>query len=216
MRLRLQHHTPAAPEYAGARRLDLGTCGGAHASHGLPGTLTSAVSLGFKFAFVEVLKLKLDERKRLEAEREALIDELEASLSPELALQVETIIDRRSSFVMPGGLATLSLPKPPHVDGAEAEGRRGTVREVRRLLLRALSLRARVAVVVHDAIARTLCRGARARPRPQQRLLVLRTSRRPCRCCLAPASVPPATFGCGCVICMPRRNRLQTRTPRAT
>jgi hypothetical protein len=56
-------------------------------------------------AHIEVLKLKLDEQKRLEAERGALIAELEATLSPELALQVEVIIDRRSSFVIPDGTA---------------------------------------------------------------------------------------------------------------
>ena len=168
MRPGLQHHNPAAPEYAGARRLDVGTRGGTHASHRLPGTLTSAVSLGFKFAHVEVLKLKLDERKRLEAEREALIDELEASLSPELALQVETIIDRRSSFVMPGGLATLSSPKPVHVDGAQAEGRRGTVREVRRSLRIAAAASSEPQSSCRSAQWCTmpslaLCAGARAR-----------------------------------------------------
>ena len=64
------------------------TCA-APASFRLPGLLTSAAMLGFKLAHVEILKLKLDEQKRLEAERAALIAELEATLSPELALQVE-------------------------------------------------------------------------------------------------------------------------------
>jgi hypothetical protein len=89
--------------------------------------------LGFKLAHVEILKLKLDEQKRLEADREALIAELEAALSPELALQVETIIARHGSFVMPGGLAD-SLPKPAHAGGAKADERRGSFRQVQRLL----------------------------------------------------------------------------------
>jgi len=51
-------------------------------------TMTSAAMLGFKLAQAEALKREIDEHKRLEKERTALVAELEAALSPELALQV--------------------------------------------------------------------------------------------------------------------------------
>ncbi len=97
----------------------------------LPGILTSAAMLGFKLAQIEILKLKLDEEKRLEQERANLIVELEAALSPEMARQVEDIVDRtRGSFMMPARAA--SLPKPAHIDAAKAEAMCGLVHEVRR------------------------------------------------------------------------------------
>jgi hypothetical protein len=93
--------------------------------------------LGFKLAQIEILKLKLDEEKRLEQERANLIVELEAALSPEMARQVEDIVDRtRGSFMMPARAA--SLPKPAHIDAAEAEATCGLVHEVRQRSLRAL------------------------------------------------------------------------------
>jgi hypothetical protein len=114
------------------------TCA-APASFRSPGLLTSAAMLGFKLAHVEILKLKLDEQKRLEAERAALIAELEATLSPELALQVEVIMDRRKSFVTTYGLSNVSSPKPSAHglaggEDAEERARRGSVRQVRRSL----------------------------------------------------------------------------------
>jgi hypothetical protein len=124
------------------------------------GTITSAAMLGFKLAHVEVLKLKWDEQKRLEAEREALIGELEEALSPELALRVEAIIDRRSSFVMPHGLARAPLPQPAHADGAEDEGRRGSVREMRQSLRkRVLETQPEETVTTHARLTR-YCLGA--------------------------------------------------------
>ena len=94
--------------------------------------------LGFKLAQIEILKMKLHEQKRLEQERANLIAELEAALSPEMALRVEAIVDRtRGTFMMPGRAA--SLPKPAHVDAAEAEATCGSVHEVRQRSLRALS-----------------------------------------------------------------------------
>jgi hypothetical protein len=122
---------PALPTLRSAR---VGTC----ASQRLPGILTSAAMLGFKLAQIEILKMKLDEQKRLEQERANLIAELEAALSPEMALRVEAIVDRtRGTFMMPARAA--SLPKPAHVDAAEAEATRGSVHEVRQRSLRALS-----------------------------------------------------------------------------
>jgi hypothetical protein len=161
------------------------TCA-APASFRSPGLLTSAAMLGFKLAHVEILKLKLDEQKRLEAERAALIAELEATLSPELALQVEVIMDRRKSFVTTYGLSNVSSPKPAHglVGGGDAEerARRDSVRQVR------LSLRARS--VARRRSARHLstdtrpqqlraCGGRGVRSWAQQRMSVPRL---PCRC----------------------------------
>ena len=114
--------------------------------------------LGFKLAHVEVLKLKSDEKKRLEAEREALIAELEETLSPELALQVEAIMDRRSSLVMPHGLVTAPLPKPAHADGAEDEERRGSVREMRQSLRkRVLEMQPEEKVTTHAVSDHRYC-----------------------------------------------------------
>jgi hypothetical protein len=64
------------------------------------GTLTSAAMLGAKLAQVMEIKMKADEARRLETEREALVAELEESLSPELAKQVEAVILRRSSSII--------------------------------------------------------------------------------------------------------------------
>ena len=44
--------------------------------------------LGYKLAQAEALKREIDEYKRLAEERTELVAELEASLSPELAMQV--------------------------------------------------------------------------------------------------------------------------------
>ena len=84
--------------------------------------------LGYKLAHAEVIKFAMDENERLKQERAELLGELEASLSPETALQVERIIDRRSSF-MPDVVLT-SQPKPAHRDGAEEEEPPGSPREV--------------------------------------------------------------------------------------
>ena len=96
------------------------------------GTLTSAAMLGYKVAHAEVIKFAMDENERLKQERAELLGELEASLSPETALQVERIIDRRSSF-MPDVVLT-PRPKPAHRDDVEAEEAPGSARlgEVRR------------------------------------------------------------------------------------
>jgi hypothetical protein len=44
--------------------------------------------LGFKIGYVEVIRIGLEEQKRLERERQALIEELEGSLGAEVAEQV--------------------------------------------------------------------------------------------------------------------------------
>jgi hypothetical protein len=80
VRLGCEHHDSASLQYVGPRRLACAR-GGTHASHRLPGTLTSAAMLGFKLAYVEILKLKLDEQKCLEKERAELIAELGAAFS---------------------------------------------------------------------------------------------------------------------------------------
>ena len=90
------------------------------------GTLTSAAMLGYKVAHAEVIKFAMDENERLKQERAELLGELEASLSPETALQVERIIDRRSSF-MPDVVLT-PRPKPAHRDDVEAEEAPGSAR----------------------------------------------------------------------------------------
>jgi hypothetical protein len=107
-------------------------------------TLTSAAMLGYKLAHVEIIKFAIDEQKRLEEERAALLSELGESLSPELALQVEKVIDRRQSFV-PNGLATVpsasKLPKLARADEAESEDTQSTAQEVRSSVARsAISL----------------------------------------------------------------------------
>jgi hypothetical protein len=51
-------------------------------------TITSALMLGFKIGYVEVIRIGLGEQKRLESERQALIEELEGSLGAEVAEQV--------------------------------------------------------------------------------------------------------------------------------
>jgi hypothetical protein len=71
----------------------------------------------------------VDERERLKQERTELLGELEASLSPEMALQVEKIIDRRSSFMT--DVVLTPRPKPAHRDGAEMDELPGSAREVR-------------------------------------------------------------------------------------
>jgi hypothetical protein len=165
------------------------TCA-APASLRLPGLLTSAAMLGFKLAHVEILKLSLDEQKRLEAERAALIAELEDTLSPELALQVEVIMDRRKSFVTAYGLSKVSKvssPKPAHglVGGEDAEerARRDSVRQVRAAII-ASSLgrslpQCSPSLDGHSAAttARVWCTGVRSWMR--QRMPVPRL---PCRC----------------------------------
>ena len=153
------------------------TCA-APASFRSPGLLTSAAMLGFKLAHVEILKLKLDEQKRLEAERAALIAELEATLSPELALHVEVIMDRRKSFVTTYGLSNVSSPKPSAHglaggEDAEERARRGSVRQVRRSL-RARSAIASVLAGPHASL--DVCRGVRSRAR--QRMPWVRLPRR--------------------------------------
>ena len=164
------------------------TCA-APASFRSPGLLTSAAMLGFKLAHVEILKLKLDEQKRLEAEREALIAELEATLSPELALQVEVIMDRRKSFVTTYGLSNvskISSPKPAHglVGGGDAEerARRDSVRQVRRSLrARSVARRRSARHLSTDTRPQQLraCGGRGVRSWAQQRMSVPRLR---CRC----------------------------------
>jgi hypothetical protein len=61
------------------------------------GTLTSAAMLGVKLAQVMLIKVKADEERRLESEREALFADLEESLSPELARRVISEHRRKSS-----------------------------------------------------------------------------------------------------------------------
>jgi hypothetical protein len=145
------------------------------ASFRLPGLLTSAAMLGFKLAHVEILKLKLEEQKWMEAERAALIAELDATLSPELALQVEVILDRRKSFVMPNGLSKGSSPELAHglVGGQDVQESRGSVRQVRRSL-RARSAIASVLAGPHASL--DVCRGVRSRAR--QRMPWVRLPRR--------------------------------------
>ena len=53
--------------------------------------------LGVKLAQVMILKVKADEERRLESEREALFADLEESLSPELARRVISEHRRKSS-----------------------------------------------------------------------------------------------------------------------
>ena len=53
--------------------------------------------LGVKLAQVMVIKVKADEERRLESEREALFADLEESLSPELARRVIREHRRKSS-----------------------------------------------------------------------------------------------------------------------
>jgi hypothetical protein len=53
--------------------------------------------LGVKLAQVIILKVKADEERRLESEREALFADLEESLSPELARKVISEHRRKSS-----------------------------------------------------------------------------------------------------------------------
>jgi hypothetical protein len=53
--------------------------------------------LGVKLAQVMILKVKADEERRLESEREALFADLEESLSPELARKVISEHRRKSS-----------------------------------------------------------------------------------------------------------------------
>ena len=129
MRLGCKQHAFPSPEYAPRAAAAahppntgftqaLGLCTGA-------ATLYSAVMLGYKLAHAEIIKFALDEKERLQQERTALLGELGASLSPELALQVERIIDRRSSF-MPDNIIT---PRSNPADGKEADPPR-TAREV--------------------------------------------------------------------------------------
>ena len=80
------------------------------------GTLTSAAMLGAKLARVMEIKMKADEARRLETEREALVAELEESLSPELAKQVEAVMLRRSSSIVP-------VETPLRAKMAEPKGR---------------------------------------------------------------------------------------------
>ncbi len=54
-------------------------------------TITSAMMLGFKMAYVEVMQKGREEQKRLELERQALIEELEQSTPHDMAEQVERI-----------------------------------------------------------------------------------------------------------------------------
>ena len=153
----------------------------------LPGLLTSATMLGFKLAHVEILKLTLDGQKRLEAERAALIAELEATLSPELALQVEVIMDRRKSFVTTYGLSNVSSPKPSAHglaggEDAEERARRGSVRQVRRSLrARSVARRRSARHLSTDTRPQQLraCGGRGVRSWAQQRMSVPRL---PCRC----------------------------------
>lgn len=109
-------------------------------------TLTSAAMLGYKLAHVEIIKFAMTEQKRLEEERAALLSELGESLSPELALQVEKVIDRRKSFV-PNGLATLpylsKLPKLARADEAEAEETQSTAQVVRSSVARHIAVQLR-------------------------------------------------------------------------
>jgi hypothetical protein len=60
------------------------------------GILTSAAMLGVKVAQVMLIKVKADEERRLESEREALFADLEESLSPELARRVISEHRRKS------------------------------------------------------------------------------------------------------------------------
>jgi hypothetical protein len=53
--------------------------------------------LGVKLAQVMLIKVKADEERRLESEREALFADLEESLSPELARKVISEHRRKSS-----------------------------------------------------------------------------------------------------------------------
>ena len=86
--------------------------------------------LGYKLAHAEVIKFAMDENKRLKQERAALLGELEASLSPEMAQHVEKIIDRRGSFMPDDGLTPSARPKPVHRDGAAMDEPMGSALEV--------------------------------------------------------------------------------------
>jgi hypothetical protein len=97
--------------------------------------------LGFKFAHVEILKLKHQEQKHLEAERESLISELHSSLSPELALQAVAIVTSHKPAKFRGSswmkrLSSIVAPKVPRlvpVVGEEANEERSFSSVVRRL-----------------------------------------------------------------------------------
>ncbi len=73
------------------------TIGGPCVTRCVSGTLTSAAMLGVKLAQVMVIKVKAEEKRRLESEREALFADLEESLSPELARKVISEHRRKSS-----------------------------------------------------------------------------------------------------------------------
>ncbi len=77
------------------------TIGGPCVTRCVSGTLTSAAMLGVKLAQVMVIKVKADEKRRLESEREALFADLEESLSPELARKVISEHRRKSSVWKP-------------------------------------------------------------------------------------------------------------------
>jgi hypothetical protein len=85
--------------------------------------------LGYKLAHADVIRFAMDENERLKQERAELLGELEASLSPEMALHVGNIIDRRGSFI-PDDVLT-PRPKPVHRDGADKDEPMGSAREVR-------------------------------------------------------------------------------------
>jgi hypothetical protein len=193
VRLGCKQHAFPSPEYAPRAAAAahppntgftqaLGLCTGA-------ATLYSAVMLGYKLAHAEIIKFALDEKERLQQERTALLGELGASLSPELALQVERIIDRRSSF-MPDNIIT---PRSNPADGKEADTPR-TAREVHST--GPLSLEPSESSVSATCKCRvgSACRRVH-RQTPLCRW-VLRTSMLQCRCgslrhALALASPPP-------------------------
>ena len=54
-------------------------------------TITSAMMLGFKMAYVEVMQKGREEQTRLELERQGLIEELEQSTPHDMAEQVQRI-----------------------------------------------------------------------------------------------------------------------------
>lgn len=74
----------------------MGLCVTRHDTRCVSGTLTSAAMLGVKLAQVMSIKVKADEERRLESEREALFADLEESLSPELARRVISEHRRKS------------------------------------------------------------------------------------------------------------------------
>jgi hypothetical protein len=84
--------------------------------------------LGYKVAHVEVIKLAMDEEKRMQQERTALLGELEESLNPELAVQIKKIIHRRSLSAVDDVQAP--RPKPALEDSIEAEEARNSAQEV--------------------------------------------------------------------------------------